>query len=194
MRRWLLWALALCLILCGCSKTPVRAADGTSWSKEWTTVGNVLGVEEPGNGLALRGNNDALSVSNMYLASWTVGEWEPFLNEDGDQVELYPAQIDVLVYGRKDEDTAQRVLEDWVGRQSRNYDIRDTRQEVHNGQEYLISAYDCVSEKNPYSRGVWAATVYGNYAVSLEFNCQEEFSGDEVAILAGFLDGCHYAE
>lgn len=193
MRRFSAWAAALCLMLCGCSHPPSLAADGEPWSEAWITLGNTLGVEEPGNDLTLRDNNEALSVSNMYLATWTAGEPEPYLNEDGDQVELYPARLDVLVYGRKDEDTAAQTLEEWVDRQSGNYAIRDTRRRIHNGQEYLVSAYDCISETNPYSRGVWAAAVYGSYAVSVELNCREGFPGDESAILSDFLDGCHYA-
>lgn len=193
MKRFIAYVAALCLMLSGCSKAPAHAADGSPWSEKWTTLGNTLGVEEPGNGLTLWDNKDALSVSNMYLATWTIGESTPYLNEDGEEVELYPARLDVLVYGRRDEATAVQVLEDWVDRQSGNYAIKDTRQQTHNGQEYTVYAYDCVSETNPYSRGVWAAAVYGNYAVSMELNCLEDFPGDESAILTDFLDGCHFA-
>lgn len=52
----------------------------------------------------------------MYLASWTIGEGEPYTNEDGDEVVLYPARLDVLVYGCKDADAAQQALEDWTAR------------------------------------------------------------------------------
>lgn len=193
MKRFIIWAAVLCLALCGCSGVPAQAADGSSWSEEWVTLGNILGVEEPGNGLALWDNKDALSVSNMYFATWTAGEPESYLNEDGDEVDLHPARLDVLVYGRKDADTAAQVLKDWVDRQSRNYAINSTERQTHNGQEYTVYAYDCISEQNPYSRGVWAAAVYGSCVVSVELNCQEEFSGDESAILTDFLDGCHFA-
>lgn len=191
--RFIICTAALCLTLCGCGKAPSLAADGSPWSEEWTTLGDTLGVEEPGGGLTLQDNKDALSVSNMYLATWTAGEPVLYLNEDGDEVDLYPARLDVLVYGRKDEDTAQETLADWVDRQSGNYAIKDTRRQTHNGQEYTVYVYDCPSEQNPYSRGVWAVAVYGKYAVSAELNCREEFPGDESAILTDFLDGCHYA-
>lgn len=193
MKRFIAYAAAFCLMLCGCDKTPSLAADGSPWSEEWTTLGNLLGVEEPGSGLILRDNNEALSVNDMYLATWTAGEPTPYLNEDGDEVELYPARLDVLVYGRKDEDTAAKTLDDWADRQSQTYAVKDTRRRSFGGQEYLISAYDCKSETNPYSRGVSAFAVYGKYAVSVELNCQKDFSGDESAILTDFLDGCHYA-
>lgn len=195
MKRFIAWVAAFCLMLmlCGCGRAPSLAADGSPWSENWTTLGDTLGVEQPGNGLTLWDNKDALSVSNMYLATWTVGEATLYLNEDGDEVDLYPARLDVLVYGRKDADAAQRVLEEWVDRQSRNYAISRTERQTHNGQEYTVYAYDCISEQNPYSRGVWAAAVYGSCVVSVELNCQEDFSGDESAILSDFLDGCHFA-
>lgn len=40
------WRAALCLLgllcLTGCG-APETAADGTGWSEDWTTVGNVIG-------------------------------------------------------------------------------------------------------------------------------------------------------
>lgn len=194
MKRFIPCLLALCLTLTGCSKSaPARAADGADWDEDWITLGNVLGVEAPGNGLVLRDNNDALSVSDMYLASWTIGEGAPYTNEDGDEVVLYPARLDVLVYGRRDEAAAREALEDWIARQGETYDVTASEEQAHNGQAYTVSMYTCKSNTNPYSRGVSAFGVYGSYAVSAELNCEDGFSGDEAAILSDFLDGCHYA-
>ncbi len=194
MKRFILCGAALCLLLSGCAKSsPERAADGADWDESWTTLGNVLGVEEPGNGLTLRDNNDALSVSDMYLASWTIGDGAPYTNEDGDEVVLYPARLDVLVYGRRDEAAAREVLEDWTARQGATYDVAGTEEQTHNGQDYAVSTYACKSAANPYDRGVSAFGVYGDYAVSAELNCQDGFDGDEKAILMDFLDRCHYA-
>ena len=75
MKRFICCLAVLCLLLTGCAKSiPESAADGAAWDKGWTTLGGVLGVEEPGHDLELRDNNEALSVSDMYLASWTIGE------------------------------------------------------------------------------------------------------------------------
>jgi len=194
MKKFIVCLLALCLTLAGCSRpAPAKAADGTDWDESWTTLGGVLGVEEPGNGLVLRDNNEALSVNDMYLASWTIGEGTPYTNEDGDEVVLYPARLDLLVYGRKDEAAAREALEDWTARQAEVYDINNTGEQTHSGQEYTVSAYLCKSDTNPYARGVSAFAVYGSCAVSAELNCQEDFDGDEAQILQDFLDGCHYA-
>lgn len=194
MKKFICCMAALCLLLSGCAKSaPEKAADGTAWGENWTTLGGVLGVEEPGHDLELRDNKDALSVTDMYLASWTIGEGSPYTNEDGDEVTLYPARLDVLVYGRKDADAAQQALDDWTARQAETYDVTGSEEQTCNGQDYTVSAYTCKSETNPYSRGVSAFGVYKDYAVSAELNCLDSFTEDEAAILTDFLNVCHYA-
>ena len=194
MKRFICCMAALCLLLTGCARSaPEQAADGTGWDESWITIGNVLGVEEPGNNLELRDNNEALSVTDMYLASWTIGEGAPYTNEDGDEVVLYPARLDVLVYGRKDETAARQALEDWTARQAETYDVSDTSQHSCGGQEYTVSVYTCKSVSNPYGRGISAFSVYRDYAISAELNCLDSFTEDEAAILIDFLNGCHYA-
>lgn len=192
MKRLLCCGLMLCLLLSGCARSaPEKTADGTDWDENWINLGGVLGVSEPGHDLVLRDNNEALSVADMYLASWTVGEGSPYTNEDGDEVVLYPARLDVLVYGRRDETAARQVLEDWNARQRETYDVAGTQEE--NYGDYTVSTYTCKSESNPYSRGASAFLVHKNYAISVELNCQEDFAGDETEILQAFLDSCHFA-
>ena len=194
MKRFTVCLLAFCLLLSGCAKSaPSQAADGAAWDKSWTTLGGVLGVEEPGHDLELRDNNEALSVTDMYLASWTIGEGAPYVNEDGDEVILYPARLDVLVCGRKDTDAAQQTLENWSTRQAETYDVAASRKQTCSGQDYTVSTYTCKSETNPYSRGVSAFGVYDDYAISAGLNCLDSFTKDEAAILTDFLEGCHYA-
>lgn len=194
MKKMLCCGLVLCLLLAGCAKSaPEQAADGASWDEGWTTLGGVLGVEEPGNGLVLRDNNEALSVTDMYLASWTIGEGEPYVNEDEEEVVLYPARLDVLVYGRKDGDAARQAVEDWTVRQAETYDVTGTGEQTCGGQDYAISRYICKSETNPYARGISAFGVYRDYAISVELNCLDSFTEDETDILTDFLNACHYA-
>jgi len=64
---------------------------------------------------------------------------------------------------------------------------------VCNGQEYTVLAYDCGSETNPYERGVSAFGVYRSFVVVAELTCTEDYTGDEQALLAEFLNGCHYS-
>ncbi len=149
MKRFIVCLLTLCLLLTGCTKTtPEQAADGTAWNESWTTLGGVLEVEEPGHDLTLQDNKDALSITDMYLASWTIGEGEPYTNEDGDEVVLYPARLDVLVYGCKDADAAQQALEDWTARQAETYDVTSCSPETQStlvaGKKRIRSTSVCV--------------------------------------------------
>ena len=194
MKQFICCLAALCLLLAGCAQSaPEQAADGAAWDESWTTLGGVLGVEAPGHDLTLQDNKDALSIAGMYLASWTIGEGAPYTNEDGDEVVLYPAQLDVLVYGRPDGDAARQAVEDWTARQSETYDVTDSGQQTCNGQDYAVFAYTCKSDSNPYARGVSAFGTYKNCAVSVELNCLDSFTEDERTILTDFLNGCHYA-
>ena len=194
MKQFICCLAALCLLLAGCAQSaPEQAADGAAWDESWTTLGGVLGVEAPGHDLTLQDNKDALSIAGMYLASWTIGEGAPYTNEDGDEVVLYPARLDVLVYGRKDSAAAQQAAEDWTARQAKTYDVTDSGQQTCNGQDYAVFAYTCKSNSNPYARGVSAFGTYKNCAVSVELNCLDSFTEDERTILTVFLNGCHYA-
>ena len=194
MKRLICGLAALCLLLSGCGKSaPATAADGSDRDERWTTLGGVLGVEAPGHDLTLQDNKDALSIADMYLASWTIGEGAPYTNEDGDEVVLYPARLDVLVYGRKDSAAAQQAVENWTARQSETYDVTDSGQQTCNGQDYVVSVYTCKSDSNPYTRGVSAFGTFQDYAVSVELNGLDSFTEDERTILTDFLNGCHYA-
>lgn len=194
MKQFICCLAALCLLLADCAQSaPEQAADGAAWDESWTTLGGVLGVEAPGHDLTLQDNKDALSIAGMYLASWTIGEGAPYTNEDGDEVVLYPAQLDVLVYGRKDSAAARQAAEDWTARQAKTYDVTDSGQQTCNGQDYAVFAYTCKSDSNPYARGVSAFGTYKNCAVSVELNCLDSFTEDERTILTDFLNGCHYA-
>lgn len=192
-RAWRIFAPALCLlILTGCSIAPSQAADGSSWSEDWITLGPVLGVEPPAHDLVLLDNNTALTANDMYYAAWTIGEAEDYTNADGKKIALYDAQMDVLICGCENAEHAQNTIEDWMSRQDGIYTAVSRREETHNGQSYTIAVYQCGSDTNPYSRGVSAFGVCGKYAVSMELNCRDSFAGDEAEILADFLDGCHY--
>lgn len=181
------------LALTNWEKYPKQAADGAEWDKNWTMLGAVLGVEEPGNGFVLQDNNVALAADDTYLATWVHGEAVPFVNENGDDAESYEAQIYLLVMGCKDGESARTAADGWIARENSSYAVADTRDETHNGVEYTVLAYTPESETNPYSRGISAFAVFENYAVSVEINCMENYDGDERAVLASFLDRFHYS-
>ena len=172
---------------------PSRAADGAPWDESWVMLGSALGVEEPGNGLVLLDNNTALAADDTFLATWASGDPIPYVNADGDDAEIYEAQVYLLLMGCKDHENAAKNVESWIARTGETYAVTDTRAELCNGQEYTLLIYECSSDANPYGRGASAFAVFENYAVSVELNCLEEYPGDEAAILAAFLSGCHYS-
>lgn len=174
------------------ARYPTQAADGAVWDKEWAILGSALGVEEPGNGLVLLDNNAALTYQDLYYAAWAIGEPSVYINEEEDEVDLYPAQLYLLLQGCKDEKNARMAVDEWSGLQRKTYSILESRTETHNGQEYTVYLYEISSDTNPYARGVSAFTTYGRYALSAELSCQDSFDGDEEAILAEFLEGCHF--
>ena len=96
MKKMLVLCLCMALFLSGCGKAaPPKAADGADWSEDWVTLGSVIGVDTP-EGLTARENSDVLSAKGMYYASWSAGESVPYVNEDGEEVQLYDAQVYLL--------------------------------------------------------------------------------------------------
>lgn len=192
-----IWRAALCLLgllcLTGCgAAVPETAADGTAWSETWMTVGNVLGVETP-EGMTLQENSDALSAKGMYYATWSIGEGETFTNENGDEAQVYDAQVYLLLAGYDSAAKAEGAAAEWLDMASTQYDVETTESEDYNGQEFTVITHTYTSETNPYARGASAFGVYGNYALSVELSCREDFDGDALALLADFLEHCRYA-
>ncbi len=193
MRKFALLLAALCLGLSGCAQPiPARAADGALWSDDWISVGNVLGVDTPA-GLEPRENSDVLAANGMYYATWSMGESRPYTNEDGDEAELYDAQIYLLLAGYNAAEKAEAAAAEWLEMAGEQYSVEETASDTYNGQAFTVITYTFQSETNPYARGVSAFGVYRNYAVSVELSCCDGFSGDAGAVLADFLENCHYA-
>ena len=201
LRRWL---IAFCVLLIAFSAAlialnswkptyPERAADGAAWDESWTMLGGTLGVEAVGGGFTLLDNNSILTADDTYLATWTSGEPTAYVNADGDDAELYEAQIFLLLVGCRDAENAAIAQNEWIEREEQTYDILETRTEAHNGQDYTVMRYEVASESNPYARGATAFATHGSYALTAELTCLEEYPGDAAEILGTFLDGFHFA-
>lgn len=190
----LLLAGALCFGLTGCGTPlpPEKTADGQDWSEDWVTVGEVIGVDTP-DGMDPRENNDALASNGMYYATWSMGEGVPYTNADGEEAELYDAQVYLLVGGHQSEKDAENTLTQWKDMAKLQYVIESTTEETHNGVDFTIITYTFDSDENPYARGASAFGIYRNFAVSIELTCQQDFAGDAVQLLGKFLESCHYA-
>ena len=191
------FALILALIAAGSlvdfSQYPSAAADGAAWDKNWEMMAKAVGIEAPGGGLTLLTNNSVLAGEDTYYASWTVGEPAPYTNADGDEVDLYPAQLYVLLYGCADQAAAESACADFLAREQETYTVQDQRTEEHNAQRYTVLDYTGGSAGNPYGRGSSAFAVRGNYVLVAELLAQDSFDGDVSRMLSAFLDGVHYS-
>lgn len=187
----ILLVLTLCLTGCG-QLPPAQAADGSPWSESWVTVGNVVGVDTPDN-MEPRENVDALAASGMYYATWSIGEGKPYVNEDGDDAQVYDAQVYLLLAGFSSGEKAEEKAAQWLAMANDRYSVNGTQSVTCNGQEFTVVTYAFASETNPYAVGASAFGVYRNYAVSVELSCGEAFSGDPLETLTDFLSRCHYS-
>lgn len=191
------FALILALIAAGSlvdfSQYPSAAADGAAWDKNWEMMAKVVGIEAPGGGLTLLTNNSVLAGEDTYYASWTAGEPSPYTNADGNEVDLYPAQLYVLLYGCADQAAAESACAGFLAREQQTYTVHSQRTEEHNAQRYTVLDYTGGSAGNPYGRGSSAFAVRGNYVLVAELLAQDSFDGDVSRMLSAFLDGVHYS-
>ena len=186
------WLLAGCVCLAGCAAPPTETAGGAQWSEDWVTVGNVIGVDTPED-MTLRENNDAIAASGMYYATWSIGEAEPYTNADGEEAQLYGAQVYLLLAGYNKAEKAEDGASEMLEMARKQYAVEETSTADCNGQTFTVITYTYPSETNPYARGASAFGVYRNYAVSVELSCQEKLNGSPQEILENFLSNCHYA-
>ena len=193
MKRLLVLCLCMTLFLSGCVRAvPPKAVDGTAWNEDWVTLGNALGVDTP-EGLTAQESSDVLSAKGMYYATWSIGEAEPHINEDGEDAQLYDAQVYLLTAGYDSIQKVEEATEEWLAIANEQYAVEETKAETYNGQEFIVITYTYTSDSNPYSRGASAFGTYGNYAVSAELSCQEGFEDGALETLENFLEHCHYA-
>lgn len=196
MKKWMALLLAgvLCLGLTGCGAPlpPEKTADGQDWEESWITVGSIIGVDTP-DGMDHRENNEALAANGMYYATWSMGEGVPYTNADGEDAELYDAQVYLLVGGYQSDKDAENTLIQWKDMASLQYVVESTTEENHNGVDFTVITYTFDSEDNPYARGASAFGCYRNFAVSVELTCQQDYIGNTVQLLGEFLDHCYYA-
>ena len=99
-------------------------------------------------------NKDILSANGLYYASWVNGDAQPYENSEGKTVDLYDAQLTLVVQENKTEDKAASAVEGWQTLAQQNYDISDTQTLTAAGQEYTVIQFTYQDESNPYATGV----------------------------------------
>lgn len=186
--------LTLTLTLTGCSVLPTifDEEDQVDRSADSITVGTHLTAPNTDERLTLFSNMDTLSSDGLYYASWTAGSAQPYENADGDTVDLYDAQLYLLVGEYNNAETALENMEIWLESGQSNYDVTDKENVTYGGQTYTMITYDFENTENPYARGISAFGVYENCSVCIELTCTEEYDEDLQEMLAAFLNGCTY--
>lgn len=172
---------------------PVEEELEDTWADSgFIKVGRNLTIRNADNRLSLLDSKDVLSASGLYYAAWTMGGSEPYENSEGATVELYDAQLYLVLGEHKSGEEAHKDMTKWLDAARGNYEVLAEEEISCNGQSYCLLTYDCVNGSNPYERGVSAFGVYGSTAVCMELTCREGFGEDLRAILLTFLENCNY--
>lgn len=190
--KYIACILCITTVLSGCSVLPSASADNTVVDSDYVAIGNRLTVHNTDTRLTLFNNIDTLSADGLYYASWTAGDSEPYENSDGDTVDLYDAQLYLLLGEFKSSDAAQENMDNWFAAGQANYDVTSEETVTCSGQSYTMVTYNFPNEENPYSHGVSAFGVYHDLAVCVELTCRENYQEDLREMLTDFLDNCTY--
>lgn len=189
-----LCTLILCLMLSACgAKLPEKAADGTAWGEDWTTLGDFLGVE-PMDGWTVQRNEDVLAAEGTFYASWTRGEAIPYTNGNGDEVTTYDAQIHLVVMELNTSAEAEETAAQWQSLAEERYPNMEQSSEEYAGQSFEITVYPFPEGSGPASQGASATGIRGNRAIRVDVVTLEDYAEKPVDVLADFLERCHYAE
>lgn len=186
--------LCTILILAGCSYYPDPSVENeNTWADSgYITVGSGLTVQNTDDRLALLSNLDTLSADGLYYATWAIGNSRPYENSDGDSIDLYDAQLYLLLGEFPGDTDAQETMGKWLAAGKTNYEVLTEEEITCNGQAYTLITYNCTNEDNLYARGVSAFGICGDKALCIELTCQEGFTDDLKEIMIPFLNGCGF--
>lgn len=186
--------LILCLMLSACgTKLPEKATDGAAWGKDWTTIGDMMGVE-PMDGWTVQRNEDVLAAEGTFYTSWTKGEAISYTNENGDEVTTYDAQIHLVVMELDTAADAEETAAHWQSLAEERYANMEKSNGEYAGQSYQITANPFPEGSGPASQGASATGIRGNRAIRVDVVTLESFPDEPLDVLAGFLEHCHYAQ
>lgn len=187
-------ALVLCaaLALTGCASPSSLTEKQPLENVSELTVGDSIKVTDIDPDYTLTADNSTLAADGLYYVSWGLGGHEPYENSDGETVELYDANLYLLLGESKTPSGALENTALWSDAAETNYDIEKTEEISCNGQDYTLITYRLTGEDNPYARGVSVFATKDTASVCVELTCREDFDGDLSAILTGFLEHCTY--
>lgn len=184
------------IMLTGCSvissALSEKDTENTWDTSDYVKIGDVLTVQKYDSRLALLDNKDALSTDGLFYCAWTIGNSVPYENSEGDTVDLYDAQLYLLLGEFISSQKAQENMDDWFASAKNNYELIKEEEIICNGQTYTLITYIYKNKSNPYARGASAFGVYEDNAICVELACRDNFTDDPESILTDFLDNCTY--
>lgn len=190
--KYILYFICITMMLTGCSLTSSLLEKEPVENTPHLEIGRHLEVNNTNESLILYDYKEALAGDGLYYATWRIGDAVPYENSDGETVDLYNAQLYLLLGEFTSNEKAQENRDAWLERGKTNYNISEEKEVDFNGQTYLMITYTFKNENNPYARGVSAFSVYDSSAVCIELTCQEDFAEDLEEILTEFLENCTY--
>lgn len=183
--------ICILIFFSGCSASFPSSTKDLTLQDGQIHIGKNIRIDEPEN-LILLDNKDVLAADGLYYATWVDGNSSPYENSDGENVELYEAQLYVLTSETPSEDAAEKDCAAWLSAAKENYNIYSEKTITCNNQTYTLIEYNCVGGTNPYDHGISAFGTFDVNAVCIEFTCLEKYGMELEPILTEFLNGCHY--
>lgn len=181
--------LCFAFLLTACSSS---SETNTAGNADYITVGNSLKIKNTNTQLTLLDNKETLAADGLYYATWVMGNSEVYENSDGDSIDLYDAQLYLLLGESENSENAQRNIDSWLAAAKTNYEIINEEESTIRKQPYLLITYNSKNNNSPYSHGISAFGTFNNNAVCIELTCRENFTEDLKPILINFLNSCYY--
>lgn len=176
------------LLLSGCqSRLALADENGVPWGADWNEMGRFVGVEDPGNGLVQYEYNDVQAFSGIYYSAWSCGEAETITNAEGEEAELFPAQLYFLVQESDSEEQKAHALAQRKAIGENGYELTQLKKTG----EYTFYT---MAPKNdsPFTGGILALGEHGRFALSVELMWAEDVYDNPEQVVDDFIAAIHY--
>ncbi len=189
-------ASALCIttLLTGCGALPNQTAANEPSSEVPLPIGQHLTVDDSGFALQRYEQNDALAANGMYYATWTDGSVSDYVNDKGDTVDLYEAQLYLLLEESKTAEQAAENKASWYEIAKEHYEIESEEEVTIGNESYQLVRYQVNHEVSPYDHGISAFSTHGDAALCAELTCLDSYDGDLDAMMKDFLEHCTWKD
>ena len=188
----------LLLLLTGCSSGAPVEKEMAPGDSAYTAIGSRLEIQNLDSAFTLRENMDTLSADGLYYASWSMGNAVPYVNSEGENGELYDAQLHLLLGEVQEPEKAREIRDTWLEAAKTNYIVTNEELITCNEQAYTLLTYDSIGSDSPHDHGLSAFGAFYDNAVCVELTWLEEYaeesSWDFKTVLLDFLNCCSYKE